>query len=375
MSDDSGDAGPDEALAGGRLTIDLAALADNWRILAGRVRPGTRTAAAVKGDGYGIGLTEAGKALAAAGCDVFFVALPEEGVRLRRALPSATIYVLAGLSEQAVPAFVANRLWPVLNTSAEVDEWIAVRRNGATTGAAVHVDTGMNRLGLTLAEGLALGTARERVAALSPTLVMSHLACADTPSHPLNARQLARFREVRAAFPGVAASLANSAGVALEPDYHFDLARPGIALYGAAAGDAVPPLRPVVTAEARVLQVREVTAGDPVGYGATEMRTGPARLAILGVGYADGYHRAASSSDGRPGARVFIGGRFAPLIGRVSMDLVAVDVTGLAGVKRGDWAELFGSNVPVDEVAKHAGTIGYELLTGLGRRYARRYVG
>jgi alanine racemase len=172
----------EEALAGGRLTVDLGALAANWRTLAGRVKAGTRTAAAVKGDGYGIGLSAAGEALARAGCAVFFVALPEEGVRLRRALPSATIYVLAGLTERSVATFAENDLSPVLNTREDIDAWAAARRSGAMTGAALHVDTGMNRLGVTVAEALALGADRARVAALAPTLVMSHLACATRPS-------------------------------------------------------------------------------------------------------------------------------------------------------------------------------------------------
>jgi len=375
MSNQPDPSSPTEALAGGRLTVDLGALAGNWRTIAGWVGVPERTAAAVKGDGYGIGLAAAGKALADAGCSTFFVALPEEGVRLRQALPSAAIFVLAGLDAGSVKTFAGNDLRPVINTLAEIDVWLSARRAGAAGGAAVHVDTGMNRLGLAPGEALALGADPARVAGLNPALVMSHLACADTPDHPLNARQLAAFRTVVRAFPGVPASLANSAGVALGPDYHFDLVRPGIALYGAAAGEEMPALEPVVTAEARVLQVREIAAGETVGYGATELRTDPARIAVLGVGYADGYHRAASSRDGQTGARVFLRGRFAPLIGRVSMDLMAVDVTEIDGVERGDWAELFGANMPVDEVAAHAGTIGYELLTGLGRRYARRYVG
>jgi len=206
--------------------------------------------------------------------------------------------------------------------------------------------------------------------------VMSHLACADTPDHPLNHAQLAAFREVRALFPGVPASLANSAGIFLGPDYHFDLVRPGIALYGGAAVADVPnPMRPVVILEARILQVRDARPGETVGYGATETLGRPSGLAILGAGYADGYPRHASSSDERPGARAFLHGLSAPLVGRVSMDLIAVDVTEVPGARRGDWVELFGPNIPVDEVAERAGTIGYELLTHLGRRYHRRYLG
>jgi alanine racemase len=361
-------------LAGGRLTIDLAALVANWRTLAAKA-PGANTAAVVKADGYGIGAVEAARALAAAGCDAFFVGLPEEGLRLRAALPSATIYILAGLLPGSAPTLVDANLRPVLGSVTEIDTWIAARRAGATTGAALHVDTGMNRLGLTPAEAQRLIAAPDRITALAPSLLMSHLACGDTPAHPLNGRQLAAFLSVRAALPAVPASLANSSGIYLGPDYHFELTRPGVALYGAVFIVGKPPLRTVATLEARVLRVRDVAAGDTVGYGATETAVTPRRIAILGVGYADGYHRAASSRDGHRGARVLLHGNPAPLIGRVSMDLIAVDVATIPGVQEGDWAELFGPNLPVDEVAAHAGTIGYELLTGLGRRYERRYVG
>jgi alanine racemase len=361
-----------EPLAGGRLTIDLGALVANWRTLAAKA-PGANTSAVVKADGYGVGALDAGKALASGGCDTFFVGLPEEGLRLRAALPSATIYILAGLLPGSDAALIRANLRPVLGSTAEIDAWIAARRAGATTGAAIHVDTGMNRLGLTASEARKL-TAPDRIAALAPSLLMSHLACADTPAHPLNARQLAAFRAVRSALPQVPASLANSSGIYLGPDYHFDLTRPGVALYGAVFIDGKPPLQTVAKLEARVLRVRDVAAGDTVGYGATETAATQRRIAVLGAGYADGYHRAASSRDGRPGANVFLRGRMAPLVGRVSMDLIAVDVTAVPGVEAGDWAELFGPNLPVDEVAAHAGTIGYELLTGLGHRYARRYV-
>ena len=363
------------ALAGGRLTIDLGALAANWRVLAGQVAGGGHaTAAVVKGDGYGIGLGEAGRTLAAAGCTTFFVALPAEGVRLRAAVPGAVIYVLDGLIGD--PETYGNAdLRPVLGSWPEIEAWVAFRKAGGTTGAALHVDTGMNRLGLTLHEALDLGRNSRMLAALAPDLIMSHLACADTPDNPMNRRQLALFREVRAQFPDLPASLANSAGLFLGPDYHFDLVRPGIALYGAVAVEGVTnPMRPVVTLEARVVAVRETEEGDAVGYGATEHTREPARLAILAVGYADGYHRLAGGSDERHGAAAWVRGQRAKLVGRVSMDLIAIDVTGIPGVSRGDWVELFGRYIPVDEVARHAGTIGYELLTGLGRRLERRYV-
>jgi alanine racemase len=358
---------------GGRLSIDLGALVANWRTLAA-LAPGARTAAVVKADAYGIGIEPAVRALSAAGCTTFFVALPDEGRRTRQVTGDAEIYVLNGLPPGDAPFLAAFDLRPVLGSMAEIDEWLAFRQAGGTTGCAVHIDTGMNRLGLSPAEAGALAADADRVALLAPALVMSHLAGADTPASPRNAAQLAAFRQVRELFPGVPASLANSAGIQLGSDFQFDLTRPGIALYGGESIAGRPPLRPVVTAEARVIQVREAKPGDAVGYGAAETLRRPSRIAILAAGYADGYHRAAGSADTAPGASVFIRGRPAPLVGRISMDLIAVDVTDCPDVRRGDWAELFGPHVPVDDVARRAGTIGYELLTGLGRRYARTYL-
>jgi len=362
------------SMAAGRLRIDLSALARNWRDMAGRAG-GAATAAVVKGDAYGMGIAPAVTALADAGCTTFFVALPEEGLRVRAAAPDAVVYVLGGLVGDPA-AYVAAGLRPVLNDRAGIEEWRRARTAGAPAGAALHVDTGMNRLGLRPDAFRSL-VAEDGVAdALGLTLLMSHLACADTPGHPLNARQLSAFRAVRDLLPGVPASLANSAGVFLGPDYAFDLVRPGIALYGGrAVADAPSPMRPVATLEGRILQIRDVPAGETVGYGAAETVHRDSRVAVVGVGYADGYHRRAGSSDGRPGARGFLRGRDVPLIGRVSMDLMAFDVTDLREASRGDWIELFGDHVAVDDVAAAAETIGYELLTGLGRRYARTYVG
>jgi alanine racemase len=362
------------AIAGGRLTINLGALAENWLDIADRAG-GAATSAVVKADAYGIGLEPAAKALAEAGCHTFFVALPDEGLRLRATVRDAAIYILDGLMPGSAATYVAADLRPVLGSFPEIEEWAAAKQAGAPTGAALHIDTGMNRLGLTLGEARVLSEHRDLVSTIAPSLVMSHLAAADTPDHPLNRKQLSAFRAVRALLPHIPASLANSAGILLGPDYRFDLVRPGIALYGAAAAAGAHPLRPVVTAEARILQVREAKRGETVGYGATETLRQPTRIAIVAAGYADGYHRHAGSSDARPGARAFLHGRYAPLVGRVSMDLIAIDVTDIPGAERGDWVELFGANIPIDEVAHHAGTIGYELLTGLGRRHDRRHVG
>jgi alanine racemase len=365
---------PLPALAGGRLTVDLGALAGNWRMLAQRAESAA-TSAVVKGDGYGIGLEPAARALAEAGCQTFFVALPEEGLRLRSAVRDAIIYVLDGIIPGTLELLAKAKLRPVLGSWPEIEEWAAYRQSGGTDGAAVHVDTGMHRLGLTPGEARKLAQQPDLLAAVAPDLLMSHLATADTPDHPLNRKQLSAFRAVRTLLPGIPASLANSAGILLGTEYHFDLVRPGIALYGGAAIAGIGgATRPVVTAEARILQIRDVKPGETVGYGATETVREPSRIAVLAAGYADGYPRLAGSSDQRPGARAYLRGRYVSLVGRVSMDLIAVDVTGVAGAERGDWVELIGPNVAVDEVAHHAGTIGYEVLTGLGHRYARTYI-
>lgn len=360
--------------AGNRLTIDLDALSRNWLALAALA--GTaETAAAVKGNAYGIGVEPAVRALSRAGCRTFFVALPEEGLRVRSAAPEATIYVLNGLATDLASMHAEANLRPVIGSTGELDEWAAYRAAGGKGHAALHVDTGMNRLGLTFAETQELAADGEWAGRLGLTLVMSHLACSDTPAHTLNARQLATMQDVQALFPGLPVSLANTAGITLGRDYHFDLVRPGIGLYGAPYIEGSPPLDTVVTAEARIVQIRDVPAGQTVGYGAAQTLARPSRIAILSTGYADGYHRAASSTDQRPGAATFLHGRRAPLVGRVSMDLMAIDVTDIPQALRGDWVELFGPNMPVAEVAAAAGTIGYELLTSLGARYARHYLG
>ncbi|MCC6737194.1 MAG: alanine racemase [Bauldia sp.] len=367
-------AGARPSLANARLTIDLGALVANWRSLAA-LAPSSETSAVVKADAYGIGVARAVPALAAAGCRTFFVATAPEGIEVRAAAPPSIVYVLDGLPPGGAAALAEHRLRPVLGTPGEITEWAAFRAEGGDGDCAVHFDTGMNRLGLGADEAEALLADPRLLRLLSPALVMSHLACADVADDPLNALQLGRFRELVARVPLIAGSLANSAGILLGPKYHFALNRPGIMLYGGRGPADRPPLRTVVTAEARVLQVRHVDTDTPVGYGATERTRRPSVLATIGAGYADGYHRLGSSSDSRLGGKVFIRGRRAPLVGRVSMDLVVADVTDVPEVVPGDWAELFGPSIPLDEAASAAATIGYEFLTGLGRRYDRRFVG
>lgn len=365
-----------------RLTIDLDAIVANRRTIAAAVGAGVEVAGVVKADGYGTGAEAAARALAGDGCRTFFVAHVEEGIAVRRVLDAAgygaaRIFVLNGLLAGTEPALAAHRLSPVLGSLAEIEDWAAFARvTGTVRPAALHVDTGMNRHGTSLAEAQAIAGRADLVREAGLTLVMSHLACADEPAHPLNRVQLERFRAARALFPQLAASFANSAGVFLGAEYHFDLVRPGVALYGGAivSGEA-SPMRPVVRLEATILQVREVPAGESVGYGGRETVMRASRIAVVSVGYADGFHRAASSADGVPGARGLLAGRSVPLVGRISMDLLAIDVTDVAGAARGDRIELIGPDVTIQEVAAHMGTIDYEVLTSLGRRYERVHIG
>lgn len=341
----------------GRLTIDLDAIVRNWRKLCDLAAPAA-VAGVVKADAYGLGMDRVAPALQRAGCSLFFVAGLEEGAALRTLLPDAGIAVLSAPVEGFQAAYRDYRLLPVLNHAGDLAAWPG-------EDAVLHIDTGMTRLGLDPSDAAALDRRRFR-------LVMSHLACADEPDHPLNEAQRRLFAELAPQFDAPA-SLANSAGIFLGPGYRFDIARPGMALYGLNPTPDLPnPMRPVVRLEARVLQVREVDRALTVGYGATaEVRPGQ-RLATVAAGYADGYLRAAS-----PRAGALLHGRRVPLVGRVSMDSIVLDVTGLppGSVNPGDWAVLIGEGTDADALAEAAGTIGYEVLTSLGARYSRSYTG
>jgi alanine racemase len=376
--------GPDFHLAGGVLTIDLAALADNWRALAKLSAP-AEASAVVKADAYGLGARHVVPALAGAGCRRFFVALPHEGAVVRAAAPEAEIYVFSGpLSAETGPFFREHRLVPVLNSTRDVAIWESEGwLDGRRLPAALHVDTGFNRLGMTPAEASQFAQDNALTGAVRISLLVSHLACADEPQHPLNRQQLEAFQAVRALFPEAESSLANSAGLLLGGGFAGGLTRPGISLYGGVASSAGGfAARPVARAQARILQVRQAAAGETVGYGAAARLSRDSVIAIAGAGYADGLHRSGSGS-GVPlraavpaGGTGFVGGRRVPILGRISMDLTAFDVTDLGadGVAAGDMVELFGPNIPIEEAAQAAGTISYELLTGIGRRYHRVYV-
>ena len=361
----------------GRMTVNLEALARNWRAL-DKVSPGALTAPVLKADAYGIGLEAAGKALEAAGARFFFVATPDEGVQLRAVLSDAHIFVLNGLYPGAARLYLEQRLMPVLGTMPALEEWLQVCTEfNEAFPAALHFDTGMNRLGFQMREA---GQVRELIDSFGylPQMVMSHLACADQPNHEKNRTQLALFQSVLAQFPGIPASLANSAGLINGRDYHYQMVRPGISLYGGRAVSGRPnPMTPVVRLDVPVLQVRTARTGETVGYGATQLFDRDTRLAILAIGYGDGFPRSLSANNTRPGGWAAFDGHKMPVAGRISMDTTAVDITELRDniPKAGDLMEIIGPTISVDDQADAAGTIGYELLTSLKGRYTRSYAG
>jgi alanine racemase len=370
-------AAAEAAEAGGLLTIDLAAIEANWKMLASTTVP-VECAAVVKGDGYGCGLEPVTRALSRAGCRTFFVADVAEGRRVRAIAPDATVYVLNGVMPGSAQALANDYLQPVINSTTELAEWDAfVAINKWRGGAALHVDTGMNRLGITVDEAVAIAP-RLQSENHGFTLLMSHLACAEIPDHPMNDRQIHLFREVRILYRGLASSLANSSGIFLGGTVYCDLVRPGVALYGVNPTPGKQnPMRPAVELKGRIIQVRTVGKGESVGYGAAFTVSRPSRIAIVAVGYADGYLRSAAAARGKPAAEVVVAGRRCPVAGRVSMDLLAVDIGELAegAVRRGDLATLIGDGMSIDDLAAGMGTIGYEVLTNLGRRYHRVYRG
>ena len=362
---------------GGTLTVDLDAVAANWRALVSRVVTAD-CAAVVKSDAYGLGLEQIAGKLAATGCKTFFVADIAEAKRLRASALEATVYVLDGLPPQGAAAITELNARPVINSMTELAEWDAfVAANKWQGGAAVHVDTGMNRLGISAEEAAALAPRVQNVNH-GITLLMSHLACAETPDHPLNFNQIRLFRELRTLYHGVPASLANSSGIFLGDSTHHDVVRPGAALYGInPTAGRHNPMRPAVELTARVLQVRAVEHGESVGYGATWTAKRASRIAVVALGYADGLLRAASGSDRARGGTAIIHGKVCPIAGRISMDLACIDITDLPEgvVRRGDRATFIGGKLAIDDLAAAAGTIGYELLTSLGRSCQRVYRG
>jgi alanine racemase len=365
------------APATGLLIVDLDAIVANWKKLEKTSVP-AECAAVIKANAYGLGTEPVARALASAGCRTFFVATLDEARVARAALPSATIYVLDGFFQNTGDAYAKFDCKPVIGDLNELAEWdVFCRRSGWTGGAAIHIDTGMNRLGLTITEAQGI-IPRINAGDHGIKLVMSHLVSAELLNNPTNARQLTTFREVASLFSGVPASLSNSSGIYLGPQFQFDLVRPGAALYGVnPTPEADNPMQPVAEVRARIVQLRSIDRGETVGYGGTWTARRPTRLAIVSAGYADGYFRAASANDGTRGAEVVVAGKRCPIAGRISMDLIAVDITDLPAnaARRGHMVTLLGEGITVDELAHHFGTIGYEVLTSLGARYARIYKG
>lgn len=368
--------------AGGILSVDLDAIAANYRTLCQKTGNHCATGAVVKADAYGLGMGAIAPVLHDAGCRQFFVAIAEEGLALRALMDDAEIYVFNGVDDESAAEMAAAGLVPVLNHRGQIETWQGeAKRRGKALPAVIHVDTGMNRLGLNHEEAGALGRDKTMTEGLDIRVVMSHLACADEGTNKKNAEQLEAFGkalEALAPLGALKATLANSSGIFLGADYHFDLVRPGAALYGIspladggqASGPPPNPMAQVVRLQGKILQTRVIDTPSGVGYGASHQAERGHRIATVGVGYADGYLRSLSNS-----ASAIIGGIRVPVVGRVSMDLITLDVTAVAEdeTRPGALVELMGPDHPVDVLAREAGTIGYEILTALGHRYERRY--
>ena len=355
------------------LTIDLGAIQGNFQSMqdaAGKAE----TAAVVKADGYGLGMAQVAEALAANGCKTFFVAQRHEGVALREILADAVIYVLNGLGEDnAAASFAAHDLRPCLISVAQIEAWHSYCTENCAHPACLFVDSGFNRLGLSAEAVADLADTPSLFDGWELSLIASHLACADMPEHRMNAAQLEAFRHALTQLPEAPASLANSGGVLLGEAYHFDMVRCGIALYGGSPhGTPDTALAPVAALRAPLLQTRQLSAGDAVGYGATFAATGETTIGIVGIGYGDGLMRHLGQQSGR--ARLMINGQPVAVVGRISMDSLAIDLSDCQPLpKVGDVVEIFGPNNPIDSLAGQGQTISYELLTSLGSRYKRSY--
>ncbi len=367
------------------LVVDLDAIASNYRHIKSMV-PVAEVGVSIKADAYGLGAASIAPALAAQGCQTFFVATAAEGAKLRSAIPDAGIVVLNGPDAVSVPLFIEHGLTPALNSLPQLDVWrTAVAGNAHNNGAYLHIDTGMSRLGLSEAEVSELCSDTARADGVDISVVMSHLACADEPDSAMNALQRKRLLTTATTLPSITgpirASLANSAGAFLGADYHLDMVRAGASIYGLNVLDQkINTMEQVVYLFAKILQVREIKKAASVGYGATHKVSQPSRITTVAIGYADGYPRAAgrlTTKDERKLATTFIGDAVAPVVGRVSMDLLTVDVSGVpeTEARPGAFVELIGDRFNADNLADVAGTIGYEVLTRLGQRHHRIYRG
>lgn len=364
---------PINTMFSSRLTVDLGALRGNYRTIASHVAPAA-CGATIKADAYGLGARDVAPALYEEGCRTFFVAQLREALGVADTLGGdAEIVILNGLDPGAEAVCAAHGFLPVLNADSQVGRWRGLTRAlGKPLPAVLQVDSGMARLGLDAAAAQALAADPAFAQDVPLRLIMTHLACADEPGRTANAEQLARFQQIRSLFPAAPASIANSGGAFLSSAFHDDLVRPGIALYGVHPHSNGTPMAPVVRLDARILQIREVEAGVRVGYGLDYAAPSRRRLATLGIGYADGWPR----SLGGTGSAWHTGQRL-PIVGRVSMDSMTVDLTALASdtLAEGDFVELLGPSQSLADVASDAGTIAYEILTRLGTRSERIVIG
>ncbi len=363
-----------QTLLGGGITVDLGAITRNWKAL-DTISGKALTGAVVKADAYGLGIRAVSRTLYKAGARFFFVATPDEGVALRAALPQAHIFVLDGLVPRTAPDYAAHGLMPVLASMGQLTEWLDFcLGRGEASPAALHFDTGFNRVGFRLKEAELVKREIEQTR-FEPQMIMSHLACADQPSHEMTRKQNGLFQGLLNLFPDIPASLANSAALMTSKDYHYQLVRPGIAAFGGRAVNGRPnPMAPVVRLEVPILQIKEARVGETVGYGAQYRLRRDTRLAIIAIGYADGFFRSLSGIGGQMGGKVALNGALAPVLGRISMDMTAVDITDVPGfVQPGDLVEVLGETVTVDDIADAARTIGYEVLTALKGRFPRQY--
>jgi alanine racemase len=363
--------------ATGLILIDLAQLSANWRALARHVAP-AECAAVVKADAYGVGAERVIPALYGAGCRTFFVATLDEAAQARQLASNARIYVLDGLEPGAARETARLDVTPALSNIDDARAWALLADNGTRAPpVALHVDTGLHRLGMSAKEVRELARDAALLERLDISLIMSHLACADEAAHPKNREQLDVFHRLRAGLPPARASLAASDGLMLGKAFHLDLVRPGYALYGGqAAPGRTTPVNAIVRVKARILKVHDVAVGGHIGYAASYRAQSPRRIATIAAGYADGVFRHASATNETPGGAVAIGGQRAPIVGRVSMDLITVDITDIdaPAPQRGDFVDLIGPDLPIEAVGRAAGTIGYEVLTRLGPRFHRVYL-
>ena len=356
------------------LTINLSALKANWRKLKS-IGANAECGAVIKANAYGLGYAPVMRALHEAGCRTFFVATIAEGEAARQLFSDATIFVLDGIVIGGANRLVAAQLTPIIGSYEELEDWSKLSNQlGRKLQAGIHFDTGMRRLGFGASEAAHVAQLCRQI---EPILILSHFVSAQIEDSDLNIKQLSQFDVIRRHFPNIAASMANSSAVFLSQRPHFDLLRPGYALYGGNPTPAVKnPMQSVIKLHARILVVRDIEAGDCVGYDATWIASRPSKIATLAIGYADGLHLSASGHNNKPAAKAFMNGHYYPYIGRVSMDYIVIDVTDApdGSVKRGDFVELLGPHISIEDFAAAANVIGYEVLTRLGARYTRQYI-